>query len=119
MNVPRFLHTATLLPNGQVLIAGGEYGNGTNSTNQAELFDPSKNTFTLTGSMATPRFGQTMTLLFDGQVLVAGGGDDNGPVDTAEIYDPASGSFSPTGDMAIGTGAKITQRRCCPTVRFF
>ncbi len=104
MNVPRFLHTATLLPNGQVLIAGGQYGNGTSSTNQAELFDPSKNTFTLTGSMTTPRFGQTVTLLFDGQVLVTGGGDDNGPVDTAEIYDPASGSFSPTGDMAIGTG---------------
>ncbi len=104
MNVPRAFHSATLLPNGQVLIAGGQYAtDGTNSTNQAELFDPSNNTFTLTGSMATPRWGQTATLLFDGQVLVAGG-DDNGPVNTAEIYDPTSGSFSPTGDMAIGTG---------------
>lgn len=118
MNVPRFLHTATLLPNGQVLIAGGQYSNGTNSTNQAELFDPSQNTFTLTGSMATPRWGHTATLLFDGQVLVAGG-DDNGPATRLKsTILLAEASARPVIWRSV-QAARITPRRCCPMVRFF
>ena len=63
--------TATLLQNGQVLIAGGE-------TASAELFNPSTGAFTATGSMTVSRSGHTATLLPDGRVLIAGGVQDFG-----------------------------------------
>lgn len=63
--------TATLLANGQVLIAGGADTNGLIPT--AELYDPSSGTFSLTGSLNTPRLGHTATLLGNGEVLIAGG----------------------------------------------
>lgn len=62
--------TATLLPNGKVLVAGGDNGGVLAS---AELYDPVLGTFSLTGSMGTPRFVPTATLLTNGKVLVAGG----------------------------------------------
>src|SRR5207248_6707915 len=60
-------HTATLLPNGKVLVAEGDY------LSSAELYDPSSGTWSFTNSLATTRDGHTATLLPDGQVLVAGG----------------------------------------------
>src|SRR5260370_30368681 len=67
-------HTATLLNNGEVLIAGG-LGSppGTNGLDTAELYDPTTRTFSGTGSMTTPPAGHTATLLADGRVLLAGG----------------------------------------------
>ena len=64
-------HTATLLPNGQVLVAGG-HGNG-RLLASAELYDPATGTWTATGSLATARGYHTATLLPNGKVLVAGG----------------------------------------------
>jgi hypothetical protein len=81
-------HTATLLPGGKVLIAGG----GPDST--AELFDPASGTFGAVGDMTTPRQRHTATLLPNGKVLIAGGGSAS-----AELFDPASGTFAATGNM--------------------
>src|SRR5579862_9427228 len=72
MNVGRELHTATLLPSGQVLVAGGCCLAGIGMP-FAELYDPSSGTWTLTGSMNVARYDHTATLLPSGQVLVAGG----------------------------------------------
>jgi WD40 repeat protein len=125
MGTERAAHTATLLPNGNVLIAGGF--NSTEVLATAELFDPVTGTFTATGTMTSTRFLHTATLLANGKVLITGGSDNltalsthvsrsrtvlaNGKVpagapvssfdlDTAELYDPATGTFTVTGTMS-------------------
>jgi hypothetical protein len=96
MNVARAFHTATLLPNGKVLIAGGSYPYTDGADGMtAELFDPSTGTFTLTGSMSAPRFSGAATLLPSGQVLMTGRSI------IAELYDAVAGTFKRTGDMAV------------------
>jgi large repetitive protein len=94
MTTARAEHTATLLRNGKVLIAGGE-GDGFQDLASAELYDPSTRTFAPTGSMIIPRSRHSATLLADGRVLIAGGTQDF----TAEIYDPSTGAFTATGDL--------------------
>ena len=91
----RLLHTATLLPNGQVLVAGG-FGT-TSAFASAELYDPATGVWRPTGSMADARYWHTATLLPNGQVLVAGGAKAGS---SAELYDPATGVWRPTGSMA-------------------
>jgi len=95
MTAPRAFHTATLLLNGQVLIAGGDSTAGT--TSSAELYDPTTQTFTPTGSMITPRVRHTATLLPDGRVLIVGGNPDSS-APRAELYDPSTGTFTATGN---------------------
>jgi hypothetical protein len=108
MTTPRTEHTATLLGNGKVLIAGG--WDGFHSLSTAELYDPSTRTFAPTGSMSTPRQATSATLLANGRVLIAGGYGDpvanvNTPILTAEIYDPSLGTFTKTGDLNSIGGA--------------
>jgi len=96
LNTPRSGHTATLLQNGQVLIAGGGYAT-------SELYDPSTGVFTNSGSLNTVRGDNTATLLNDGTVLIAGGDGFVNSQDTvfatAELYNPASGTFTYTGNL--------------------
>lgn len=95
LSLPRSGATATLLPSGQVLVAGG-------AGNTAELYDPTTGTFSFTGSMSVARIGATATLLGDGQVLVAGGCcDGHRQLSSAELYDPDSGTWAPTGSMIV------------------
>ena len=88
MSFAREYHTATLLTNGNVLVAGG-YGNGVNFPSSAELYDPSTGTWSVTGSMRYVCCNHTATLLTNGDVLVAGGlGSDLDAVAGAELYHP-------------------------------
>jgi hypothetical protein len=96
MTTSRHGHTATLLADGTVLIAGGATFGSYAPLTSAELYNPGTGTFTATGAMLKPRSGHVAALLPDGKVLVAGGGVDNA---SAEIYDPVSGAFAPTSNM--------------------
>ena len=78
MATARLLRTATLLPSGKLLIAGGADANTSSAVASAELVDPATGTFSPTGSMATARFGHTAVLLSSGKVLVAGGARTSG-----------------------------------------
>jgi hypothetical protein len=110
LKAPRYAHTATLLKNGNVLVVGG-FGNtsdcqgvGAQAQNTAELYDPGKNAFSMTGNMSFPRGGHTATPLTDGRVLVAGGGDQGAGGKGsagAELYDPDTGAFTQTGSMTV------------------
>src|SRR5262249_31067987 len=92
----RRYHTATLLPNGKVLVAGGIGSD--NFLNSAELYDPVLGTWAMTGSMDTARFLHTATLLPNGKVLVTGG--YNGRyLSSAELYDPGTGTWTATGSL--------------------
>jgi hypothetical protein len=92
-------HTATLLNDGKVLIAGGK---GESLTARAELYDPKTGTFSETGSLVTARYKHTAGLLADGRVLIAGGSDErdwSGNLNSAEVYDPRTGKFLLTPSM--------------------
>src|SRR5262249_13695993 len=96
MITPRRYHTATLLANGNVLIAGGFIGIGNSVTASAELYDPTSGSFTGIGDVSTAitQAVHTSTLPGDGEYVIAGIGLNAG------LCDPATWSFSDAGRYA-------------------
>lgn len=107
MNTGRWLHTATRMADGRVLLVGGRDSNcgldcEWHSLPSAEIYDPATGTFVNTGSLNVSRFAHSAALLPDGRVIVFGGTstEDLGNTDqvrTVEIYDPDTGIFSAAG----------------------
>jgi deoxycytidylate deaminase len=105
MTAKRAAHTATLLANGKVLIAGGFVING-GGLSSAELFDPATKTFAAAENMTVARVSHTAMLLPNGKVLIAGG--YNGDyLNGAEIYDPATNRFASAGRMKTARSGHI------------
>jgi len=117
LNTARTGHTATLLANGKVLVAGG--GNGGGPLNSAELYDPATGTWSSTGNLNTGRGGHIAVLLPNGKVLVAGGVNHTGSsinvinsgfdIATGVVLNdvlPAGVTFVP-GSIRVTTGANI------------
>lgn len=118
MGTPRHDHTATLLPDGRVLVAGGSFEvlKGTDSASgmapEAEVYDPATNTWSSAGRLLTPRRRHTATLLPDGRVLLAAGNVIMAPFGptfsgtallSSELWDPTldggQGGFLPAGNL--------------------
>jgi hypothetical protein len=97
----RYWHTATLLPNGLVLVTGGN--NGSDALANSELYDPAAGTWTNTGSLATARANHTATLLPNGLVLVTGGLVSD-YLNSAELYNPAAGTWTNTSSLTTARG---------------
>lgn len=95
LNTGRSSHSATLLPNGKVLVAGGVI------TATAELYDLSTNSWSYAASMSAARYSHTATLLPNGKVLVAGGYNGSTYFSSAELYDPATDTWSSAGNMSV------------------
>jgi hypothetical protein len=99
--VPRAGFTATLLPDGRVLAAGG-VDVADNTLGSAEVYDPAAGTWRLTGSLVEPRLMHTATALPDGRVLVVGGMTDDFFMTTtgsAEVFDPTADTWSAAGSI--------------------
>jgi hypothetical protein len=106
MSVPRYRAVAAPLPDGRVLVAGGEFPGQSGRDpgvvySSAEVFDPATNRFSSAGigSMSTPRAEAVAAPLPDGRVLVAGGYD----LASAEVFDPATNGFSSAGIGSMST----------------
>ena len=95
MNKRRAGHSATLLPNGMVLVAGGT----TDGTISAELYNPDSGSWTIAGNMVNPRSSHTATLLKNGLVLVIGGYTNSYSTGTSELYDLANNVWIPAGSL--------------------
>jgi hypothetical protein len=103
LGTARYLHTATLLPDGKVLVAGGNTASGI--TNRVELYDPSAGTWTPTAPLNTARSFHTATLLPNGKVLITGGIVTGGSTNRAELYDPAAGTWTVIASMTTNRSA--------------
>lgn len=121
MVTPRALHTATLLEDGTVLIAGGITGQPSTALDSSEIFDPATGTFSSSGTMTVARQQAVAARLRDGRVLIASGFskgigqqlplysagimkvNSNIALNSAEIYDPKTKSF-----IAIGSIGQVS-----------
>lgn len=115
MNRDRTGHTATLLPDGRVLVAAGYSDSLGTWLTAAEIYNPVTNIWTSTGSLATGRWTHTATLLNDGRVLATGGENYNfcGTVctlESAEIYNPAgAGTWSAAANLNFARSAHAAE----------
>jgi len=103
LSIARRRSTATLLPNGKVLVAGGD--DGTTVLSSAELYDPASGIWTSTGSLVTARRHHIAALLPNGKVLIAGGYDgSNNILSSSELY---VGPSAPTALLNIATRMRV------------
>jgi hypothetical protein len=105
LQVPRAGHTATLLQDGRVLIAGGRTGGAQEFPSLLEIYDPQTGRFTSGGPMVTPRAYHTATLLPNGKVLLAGGFNRSAPglfLSSVELFDPEMNTITITSEMNVG-----------------
>jgi len=98
MNVARGSHTATLLPDFKVLIAGGTDDKRAVLAS-TEVYDPTTEQFTPAGRMTVPRQGHIAAVLSDGKVLIAGGANRSGALASSEDYEYDTRRFTPRGSM--------------------
>ena len=128
MSAERTGHTLTLLPNGEVLAAGGTAGAIFSPTDlaSADLYDSMSGTWTPANPLPKPRTGHTANLLATGKVLVAGGIDRNSSTtyyNSARLYDPVTGAWINTGSMnqtrACSPVGIIAQRKSARRGRHF
>jgi hypothetical protein len=103
MAMGRAENTATLLPDGKVLMAGSLLAGG-GALFSAELYNPAAGAFTLTPDMTTPRSLHTATLLNNGRVLVAGGSTFGRTTRLADLYNPSVLVPAPTLFPVAGSG---------------
>jgi hypothetical protein len=107
LTTARCFHTAILLLDGRVLIAGGQNGASADPLSSTEIYDPVAKTFTPGPNMTVGRTWHTAALLVNGRVLIVGGEQTppgaNGiePGGSAELFDPAAGSFTQTGSLLM------------------
>ncbi|MEP6922211.1 MAG: kelch repeat-containing protein [bacterium] len=104
MATARYSQTATLLPDGNVLIAGGSDDFDLFTTlASVELYDPEAGRWTSTSGLGTPRIFHEATLLPSGKILASGGyAREGGPPTTllsAVLYDSASRTWADTGRL--------------------
>lgn len=105
MRAKRAAHTATLLDNGKVLIAGGFVSNG-GGLSSVELFDPTSNTFTVAENLTVARASHTATLLPNGKILIAGGYNGN-YLNSAEVFNPTTNRFTSAGRMVTARSGHV------------
>jgi hypothetical protein len=107
MRLPRMAHTATALPDGRVLVAGG-FTDPRHATAGAELFDPRTSRFAALPRMVMLRHSHTASVLPDGKVLLIGGYvAGNSVTASAELYDPATQRFTPTGRLGAARAGHV------------
>ncbi|HEY0548505.1 MAG TPA: kelch repeat-containing protein, partial [Verrucomicrobiae bacterium] len=97
MPVGKNSHVAVRLPNGKVLVMGGN--NGSASLNSAALYDPVAGTWTAAGTMSGARHAFAAILLPNGKVLAMGGWNGSAAMNSAELYDPATDTWANTGNL--------------------
>jgi len=117
MHTPRYNHTATLLGNGMILVAGGT-SNGELSLDSCEIFDPDTGTWSITGDLSRSRMRHGASSLPSGSVLISGGymgvagahpsllehfsASSARSLASCEIFDPSQGDFRNTSPMSVG-----------------
>ncbi len=104
LGVARSFHTATALPDGRLVVVGGQDSDG-RGTASVELFDPVAGTFWPSQSLGSARSLHAATTLMDGRILIAGGAAFGSAVLTCELYDPATGAFASGPRLNVGRAA--------------
>jgi hypothetical protein len=107
MAIARSGHSATLLPDGTVLVTGGNSGPADDPTDTVERYDPVTGSWVSVASMTSPRTGHSATLLPDGTVLVVGGWNGSVVVTSAERFDPGTGAWTTVTPMSQPRGGHL------------